>query len=194
MSRFAMTRLRGMSGFLALSFLRSLRAVLRSSLHASLDADRVERAADDVVTDARQILHAAAADEHQRVLLEVVPDARDVGRHLDAVRQPHAGDLAKRGVRLLRRLGEDAHAHAALLRAVLQRGALGLADDLLAPGADELTDSRHNPEFSKCGVGTADCDGGFASAIPNPRSAIRGFAAVASGLEASFQRRRTLGA
>src|SRR5205085_12893 len=138
-SRFETTLLRGMT----LSLLGALRAVFRTSLHASLDADRIERASDDVVAHAREILDAAAADEHQRVLLQVVADARDVGRHLDAVGQPDARDLAQRRVRLLRGLGEDADADAALLRAVLQRGALRLADDLLAPGADELTDGRH---------------------------------------------------
>src|SRR6185369_9218861 len=110
---------------------------------AALHPDRVERAADHVVADAREILDAAAANEHQRVLLEVMTDARDVGRHLDAVGEPHARDLAQRRVRLLRGLGEHPDADAALLRAVLQRGALRLAGDLLAPGADELTDSRH---------------------------------------------------
>src|SRR5256886_7493888 len=32
----------------------------------------VERAADDVVAHARQILHAAAADHHDRVLLQIM--------------------------------------------------------------------------------------------------------------------------
>ena len=83
----------------------------------ALHADRVERAADDVIADARQVLDAAAANEHQRVLLQVVADARDVGRDLDPVGQPHARDLAQRRVRLLRRLREHADADAALLRA-----------------------------------------------------------------------------
>jgi hypothetical protein len=121
----------------------ALGAVFRSTLHPAGDADCVERAADDVIAHAGQVLDAAATDEHERVLLEVVAHARDVGRHFDAVGQPHAGDLAQRGVRLLRRLGEDPDAHAPLLRAVLERGALGLADDLLATVPDQLTDSRH---------------------------------------------------
>src|SRR5204862_1090561 len=118
-------------------------AVFRTTLHAARNADRVERAADDVIANARQILHAAAADKHERVLLQVVADTRDVRRDLDAVGQPDARDFSQRRVRLLRGLGEDAHAHAALLRAVLQRGALRLADDLLPPGAHKLTDGRH---------------------------------------------------
>src|SRR4029079_2845932 len=138
-----------------LGFLRALGAVFRTSLHPALDRDRVERAADDVVADARQILDAAAANEHQRVLLQVVADARDVGRDLDAVGQPDARHLAQRRIRLLRRLREDAHADAALLRAVLQRGALGLAHDLLPTRTNKLTDRRHNAPKTHFGTATA---------------------------------------
>src|SRR5262245_6796442 len=125
-------------------FLRPLRAVLRSSLHPSLHADGVERAANHVIANTGQVLHAAAANQHQRVFLEVVTHTGDVGRHLDAVGQPYARDLAQRGIRLLGRLGKDAHAYPALLRAVLQGRALGLADNLLAARANELADSRHS--------------------------------------------------
>src|SRR5579859_6450459 len=55
-----------------------LGAVLRAGLLAVGDAARVERGADDLVAEARQVLDAAAADEHDRVLLEVVALARDV--------------------------------------------------------------------------------------------------------------------
>src|SRR5579862_7553634 len=53
--------------------LRALGAVLGAALLALADAGAVERAAHGVVAHARQVLHAAAADEHHRVLLEVVP-------------------------------------------------------------------------------------------------------------------------
>src|SRR5262249_13078638 len=55
-----------------------------------------------------------------------------------------ARHLAERRVRLLRRLREHAHTDATLLRADLERGTLGLGDDLLASLTDELTDSRHS--------------------------------------------------
>src|SRR5215471_14445988 len=70
--------------------IRLLRSVARASLLAVRDARGVERGADDLVADAREILHAAAADEHDRVLLEVVPLAGDVRRDLHAVGQPDA--------------------------------------------------------------------------------------------------------
>src|SRR3954470_17948819 len=80
-----------------------LDAVLRARLLAVAHAGGVERPAHDLVADARQVLDAAAADEHDRVLLQVVALAGDVGRDLHPVRQPDAGHLAKRGVRLLGR-------------------------------------------------------------------------------------------
>src|SRR5262249_10079448 len=60
------------------SALLPLGPVLRPALVATVDAARVERAAHDVIAHARQILHAAPADEHDRVLLQVVALARDV--------------------------------------------------------------------------------------------------------------------
>ena len=57
------TRLRSRPTF------RALGAVLRATLLAALHADGVQRAADDVITDTRQILYTAAAHEHERVLI-----------------------------------------------------------------------------------------------------------------------------
>src|SRR5512142_2260156 len=65
--------------------LRLLRAVLRSRLLAVLDAGGVEAAAHHVIAHARQVLHAAAADQHHRVLLQIVALAADVADHLEAV-------------------------------------------------------------------------------------------------------------
>jgi hypothetical protein len=60
--------------------LRTLRAVLGAGLATVLDALRVEHAAQDVVAHAGKIAHTAAADEHHRVLLQVVAFARDVAK------------------------------------------------------------------------------------------------------------------
>src|SRR5207302_1952569 len=135
-----------------------------------LHADGIERAADDVIADARQVLDAAAADQHQRVLLQIVADAGNVGRHFDAVGQPHARHFSQCGVRLLRRLREDADADTALLRTVLQRRALRLADDLLPSVAYELTDSRHKSN-SECGTRNAD-QSWIEQSIRNPQSSV----------------------
>src|SRR5262245_21852953 len=59
-----------------------LRAVLAATLLAVAHAGRVKGAADDVVLDRGEVLHPATTHEHDGVLLQVVADARDVGRDL----------------------------------------------------------------------------------------------------------------
>src|SRR3954471_3566832 len=96
--------------------LLGLHAVLRAGLLAVGDAGGVERAAHDLVAHAGQVLDAPTADEHDRVLLQVVTLARDVARDLHAVGEPHAGDLPQSRVRLLRGGRVPARAGAATLR------------------------------------------------------------------------------
>src|SRR5207237_6866155 len=110
---------------------------------AVLDALRVERPTNDLVPDAGQVLHTAAADEHDRVLLQVVADPGDVRRDLDTAGQTHTGDLAERRVRLLRGGRVDTRAHAAPLGTSLERRRLGLVDLVLAALADQLLDRGH---------------------------------------------------
>src|SRR6056297_153645 len=103
------------------SGLRTLRAVLRTALPTVVHARAVERAAHRVIAHAGQVLHTAAADQHHRVLLQVVSLATDVAGHLVAVRQPDTRDLAHGRVGLLRRRGVHARANPALLGAAFQR-------------------------------------------------------------------------
>ena len=100
---------------LLLASLRLLRAVLGAGLHTTLNTLRIERTTDDVVTNAGKVLDTAAADQHDRVLLQAVADAGDVGRNLHAVGQTDSRKLTHSGVRLLRRHGGDLRAHASLL-------------------------------------------------------------------------------
>src|ERR671913_1935703 len=136
--------LRGISALLL------LRAVTAAGLLAVLHALGVERAADDLVADAGQVLHPAAADEHDRVLLEVVADARDVGGDLDAAGQPDPADLAQGRVGLLGRGRVDARADPPPLGRALQRRGLGLLDLALAALTDQLGDRWQSPLLADC--------------------------------------------
>src|SRR5215469_12294151 len=64
--------------------------VLRPALLAVGDAGRIQRPANHVVAHARQVLHAAPADQHDGVLLQVMPDPGDISGDLDSVGQAHA--------------------------------------------------------------------------------------------------------
>lgn len=79
----------------------SLGAVLRPTALPLLDARGVKRAAHDVVSHARKVGNTAASDKDDRVFLQSVPLARDVGGYLQPVRQANARHLAKGGIWLL---------------------------------------------------------------------------------------------
>src|SRR3990172_1599963 len=78
-----------------------LRPVLGAALLPAIHPHGIEGSADDVVTHPGQVLHASAANHDDGVLLQVVPHAGDVGRHLDPVGQSHARHLAEGRIGLL---------------------------------------------------------------------------------------------
>src|ERR1700730_3328119 len=102
-----------------MSALLLLGAVKAAGLLAVADALGVQGAADDLVAHAGQVPHPPAAGQHDRVLLEVVAHAGDVGRDLDVTGEPDPRHLAERRVRLLGRGRVDARADPAALRAAL---------------------------------------------------------------------------
>src|SRR4051794_41096419 len=54
----------------------------------------IQRSTNDVVAHAGEVLYAAPADQHYRVLLQVVTFAGNIGGHFHAVGEAHTGDLA----------------------------------------------------------------------------------------------------
>src|SRR6201995_4923372 len=142
--RFVAGPLRGMSALLL------LRAVTTTSLLAVADTLGVERTADDLVADTGQVADPPPADEHDRVLLQVVPDTGDVGGDLDLAGQPNARHLAESRVRLLRCGRVDTRAHTAALRAPLEGRRLGLDRLFLAAFPDKLLDRGHRVSVFPC--------------------------------------------
>src|SRR5215210_1742059 len=110
-----------LGGFGLCTDLRTLRTVFRAAAAPAIHPERVEGTTDNMIAHTRQVFHAATANEHDRVLLEVVSLARDVSDHFLPVCQTHLGDFAQRGVRLLRRASHHLHAHATALRTIRER-------------------------------------------------------------------------
>src|SRR5258708_4859101 len=100
---FALLRRRGLG---------PLRSILRTSLLAVLHARGIQRSAHDVIAHSGQILHAAAAHQYDRVLLQVVADAGNISRHFDRIRQANTRHFAQCRVRFLRRVHSRVHADA----------------------------------------------------------------------------------
>src|SRR6267143_5590693 len=123
--------------------LRPLDAIFGAAHAPLFDAAGVQRAANDVVTDAGQIFHPAATHEHNGMLLQVVAFVRNVGNDFEAVREPDFCDFAHRGGWLVGRAGHYLEANAAAERRILQSRRLRLASHSSASLSDELIDGRH---------------------------------------------------
>src|SRR5690606_31528262 len=96
-----------------------------------------------VVANTWQVANAAATDKHNRVLLQVVTFARDIGDHFALVGKTYLGNLAQSRVRLLRGRRVNTRANAALLRVSFHGGnfvPLWLAGAWLA---DQLINGGH---------------------------------------------------
>src|SRR6516162_1395249 len=151
-----------------MSALLLLRAVAAAGLLAVAHALGVEGAADDLVADSGQVAHPAAAYQHDRVLLQVVPDPRDVGGDLDLTGEPDPRHLAQGGIRLLGRGRVDARANAPALGAALQGRGSGLGYLVLAALADQLLDRGH-----RVSVFFSVAPAGAMFGVPSPHRAAR---------------------
>ena len=77
---------------------RFLCAISAPSLLPVLDPLGIQYSADDVIADSRKILDPASADDHDRVLLQVMTFPHNVSLYFVAVCQPHSCDFPEGGV------------------------------------------------------------------------------------------------
>src|SRR4249920_1125726 len=65
--------------------LGAFRSVLRPTLASVGHTGRIQRSANRVISNAGEVFDSTAADQHDRVFLQVVPFAADVRRHFVTV-------------------------------------------------------------------------------------------------------------
>ncbi len=123
--------------------LRTLGAVLGTTLTMILHTGGIQSTTNDVVTDTGKVLYTAAANHDDGVFLQVVAFTGDVGGDFKAVGEAYTSNLTQSRVRLLRGGGVHAGAHAATLGAGLKRRGLLVLHNLLPRRADKLVDSWH---------------------------------------------------
>jgi hypothetical protein len=109
------------SGHLLLG-LGTLGTVLRAALQAISYTGGIESTADDVITYTGEVLHTTTANEHDRVLLQVVTLTGNVTVDLLLVGQTNTGYLTHSRIRLLRCRCVDTYTDTTTLRTVVQRG------------------------------------------------------------------------
>jgi hypothetical protein len=96
----------------------------------------VEAAANRVVAHTREILYTTAANQHNRVLLQVVAFTTDIRGNFIAVNKTYTAHFTQGRVRLLRRRGVNASTNAALLWRTLKSRYVALRNLALAWLAD----------------------------------------------------------
>jgi hypothetical protein len=73
---------------------RPLGSILRSALLSVGYTGGIQSAPNYVITNAREILHTAAANQHNRVFLQIVANPGDIRGHFDPIGKPDAGDFS----------------------------------------------------------------------------------------------------
>ena len=108
-----------------------------------LNTSRIQTTTHHVVTHTRQILYTTAAQQHDRVLLQVMAFTTDVANHLKTVGQANLGDFTQRRVRLLWSCGVHTSTNTALLRRTFQGRNLTFFYDCNTRFADQLINGWH---------------------------------------------------
>jgi hypothetical protein len=109
-----------------------LRTILATALLAIFDPCCIQTAADDVITHTRKVLYTTTADQHDGVLLQIMPLTRNIRNHLDFIGQPHLRYFTQSGVGFLRRSRVYTGANATTLRTSIQSPGFALCTDDLS--------------------------------------------------------------
>ncbi len=99
--------------------LRTLCTVLGTSLHTLCNTLCIQCTTNDMVTNTREVLHTAASDQNNAVLLKVVTYTGNIGCYFNTVGQSYSGNLSDSGIRLLRGSSLNSRTNASLLGRIL---------------------------------------------------------------------------
>jgi hypothetical protein len=120
-----------------------LGAVAAAGLLTVLYSSGVKGAANDLVTNARKVLHTTTAHKHDGVFLEVVAFSGDVGRNLNTAAETDTSNLAKSRVGLFRGGCVDTSTHTTALWGALKCWCLALFNFGLSALTDQLLNGGH---------------------------------------------------
>jgi len=118
--------------------------VLGTTLFTICNPECIESASNDMVSHTGKVLYTTTANEHNRVLLQIVPDPRNIGGNFYTVCQTDAGDFAQGRIRLLGRRRIYANTNSALLGTALKGGSAGFFPDLFPPFSYQLVNRGHS--------------------------------------------------
>src|SRR3989338_4639997 len=145
-----------------LLFFRPFGAVLGPLLFPSAHTLAIETSADDVISHPRQVFHAAPANHHDGVLLQIMPLARNVRGDFESGREAHSRDFAQGRVRFFGRRHIHTRADAATLGRPAQSRCFVLSHLDLPAMPHQLLDRGHTHSFAtriiaECSFGRRGC-------------------------------------
>ena len=114
------------------------------ALLAPSDTKGIERSTNHVVADTGEVPDSPTTHKDNIVLLQVMPDTRNVSCDLLAIGKTNSRHLAKGGIRLLGSHRFHLETDSPLLGAVIQHRRLTLALGLLTALANKLVNGRHS--------------------------------------------------
>lgn len=108
-----------------------------------LDADCIECATDDMVSNSWQVFHPSPPNEDDGVFLEVMPDSRNIGSHFDPIGQSHTGNFSKGRIGFLGSVGIDSNTDASFLGRPYKSRSRSLAFCLTSSNSNQLINRWH---------------------------------------------------
>ena len=95
---------------------RLFRSILTSLLFSPFHTPGIQHPSHNVIAHSRQILYPPPSNQHNRVLLEIVPFPWDIGGHLHSIAQANPCNLSQRRVWFLGSGSEHAQTHSSFER------------------------------------------------------------------------------
>lgn len=118
------------------SLFRAFCTVFGTALATAINTRRIEGTANDMITNAREVLNTAATDHDDAVLLKVVAFTRDIGVDFLLVSETDTCDFTHSRVRFFRGGGVHTGADATTLGAAVESRGFGFVFHLLTSFAN----------------------------------------------------------
>ena len=126
---------------------RTLVAVTAAGLTTITHAQSIQNTTDHLIPHTREVTNSSAANQHDRVLLQIVAFARNISSDLFAIRKSHTSHLSKSRVRLFGGYRLHLKTDATLLRAAFQQRRFAARTLLLPRFPDQLVNCRHKTQL-----------------------------------------------
>ena len=119
------------------------RSIFRTTLLPVRNPCSIKGPANNMISDTGKIFNTPSPNQHNRMLLEIMANSRNISRYLEPVRHPDTSDLSQGRVRFFRGSRIHPDTHTPPLRAASQCGAFAFFLQLFSTTPNKLINRRH---------------------------------------------------